>query len=59
MGSLFAIGGYWITSGIPEKHQVAHQMSLIGSVLFAGAMGYRASANPYVRGAWNGRGMVA
>lgn len=48
LGAVFAVGGYWVTTNQPEKHQAAHQMSLISSVLFAGAMGYRASANPYV-----------
>ncbi|KFM28095.1 UPF0136 membrane protein [Auxenochlorella protothecoides] len=47
LGAVFAVGGYWVTTNQPEKHQAAHQMSLISSVLFAGAMGYRASANPY------------
>lgn len=32
----------------PEKHELAHQTCLIASVLFGGAMGYRAGSNPYV-----------
>jgi hypothetical protein len=29
------------------SHEMAHQMCLIGSAMFAGAMSYRAGANPY------------
>lgn len=50
LSTVFGMGGYWVTTNEPEKHRAAHQMCLIGSVLFAGAMGYRASANPYVSG---------
>jgi hypothetical protein len=31
-----------------DKHEMAHQMALMASVLFGGAMGYRAGSNPYV-----------
>lgn len=34
-----------------ETHELAHQMALLGSVMFGGAMGYRAGANPYVSAA--------
>ncbi|KAL4423055.1 hypothetical protein ABPG77_005860 [Micractinium sp. CCAP 211/92] len=48
VGSAFALGGYWIQTANPEKHEFAHQICLISSVLFGGAMGYRAGSNPYV-----------
>lgn len=49
----FGVGAFWTASlgSSPEearRHETGHQMSAFASVLFAGAMGYRASANPYV-----------
>ncbi|PSC73398.1 UPF0136 domain [Micractinium conductrix] len=48
VAATFGLGGWWIRSASPEKHEMAHQMCLISSVLFGGAMGYRAGSNPYV-----------
>lgn len=48
VGASFALGGWWLQTGDPDKHEMAHQMCLIASVLFGGAMGYRAGSNPYV-----------
>ncbi len=33
--------------GATPSHEMAHQMCLIGSLMFTGAMSYRAGANPY------------
>lgn len=46
--AVFGLGGLWTLSGEADKHEAAHQASTLASMLFAGAMGYRASANPYV-----------
>ncbi|KAI7840835.1 hypothetical protein COHA_005481 [Chlorella ohadii] len=48
VGAAFAVGAWWIETNDPEKHELAHQTCLIASVLFGGAMGYRAGSNPYV-----------
>lgn len=37
-----------LQGGSPDRHEYAHQICLISSVLFGGAMGYRAGSNPYV-----------
>lgn len=62
VGSLFFLGGWQIMEtpretdpntalstgrGATSSHEMAHQMCLIGSLMFTGAMSYRASSNPY------------
>ncbi|KAI3426158.1 hypothetical protein D9Q98_008535 [Chlorella vulgaris] len=48
VGATFALSGWWIQTSNADKHEMAHQMALMASVLFGGAMGYRAGSNPYV-----------
>lgn len=33
--------------GVHTSHETGHELSLIGSLMFTGAMSYRAGSNPY------------
>eukprot|EP00887_Chlorella_sp_A99_P004152 scaffold23.g4152.t1 len=47
VSGVFGLGGTWLMGVEPEKHELAHQLCLLASVLFSGAMGYRAGSNVY------------